>query len=284
MAHALTWLDVFTAQPLTGNGLAVVHDADGLSDETMLGFARETQLSETTFVQSATAAGADYRNRIWMTTGELDFAGHPSLGTAVAVARARGFGEASFVQQTRVGLQPVDVEAGSGPTARASMLQEPAVFGAEVEPERALAPVGLRADDAHPELPPQIVSTGIAQLIIPVRDAGAVDRVAPDPGALREILRGLGCTCAYVALCDPERETARARSFFIGTTTVAEDPATGSAAGPLMAYLDARAGARRLTIAQGVEMGRASRLSCEAGDRVRVAGDAVVLFDGTLVL
>ena len=90
MAHALTWLDVFTDRPLTGNGLAVVHDADGLDDATMLAFARETRLSETTFVQTATEAGADYRNRIWMTQRELPFAGHPSLGTAVAVARARG--------------------------------------------------------------------------------------------------------------------------------------------------------------------------------------------------
>ena len=90
MALPLTWLDVFTARPLTGNGLAVVHDADGVDDATMLAFARETRLSETTFVQSPTVDGCDYRNRIWMMRGELPFAGHPSLGTAVAVALARG--------------------------------------------------------------------------------------------------------------------------------------------------------------------------------------------------
>jgi trans-2,3-dihydro-3-hydroxyanthranilate isomerase len=284
MPHALTWLDVFTVRPLTGNGLAVVHDADGVPDEAMLGFARETRLSETTFVQSATEPGADYRNRIWMTTRELDFAGHPSLGTAVAVARARGLREASLVQQTRAGLQPIEVEAGAGTTARASMLQEPAVFGDEVDPGRVFSPLGLEPGDAHPELPPQVVSTGIAHLMVPVRSPGALERVAPELPALRELLGDAGCTCAYVALCDPERETARARSFFIDLTTVAEDPATGSAAGPLMAYLHARAGARRLTIEQGVELGRPSRLECEAGDRVRVAGDVVVLFDGTLTL
>src|SRR4051812_48214204 len=109
MAHAVTWLDVFTARALTGNGLAVVHDADDLSDETMLAFARETRLSETTFVQSPTDPLADYRNRIWMTVGELDFAGHPSLGTAVAVARAHGEREVRYVQQTNAGLQPVEV-------------------------------------------------------------------------------------------------------------------------------------------------------------------------------
>src|ERR687890_2733237 len=107
MARALTWLDVFTARPLTGNGLAVVHDADAVDDATMIAFARETRLSETTFVQTATEDGADYRNRFCMMSGELDFAGHPSLGTAVAVAIARGEERVSYVQQTRAGLQPI---------------------------------------------------------------------------------------------------------------------------------------------------------------------------------
>src|SRR4051794_12977710 len=111
MPRALTWLDVFTDRPLTGNGLAVVHDADGVSDDAMLAFARETRLSETTFVQSATESAADYRNRIWMTQGELPFAGHPSLGTAVAVARARGERSATYTQQTGAGLQPIEGEA-----------------------------------------------------------------------------------------------------------------------------------------------------------------------------
>jgi trans-2,3-dihydro-3-hydroxyanthranilate isomerase len=283
MARAVTWLDVFTARALTGNGLAVVHNADGVRDETMLGFARETRLSETTFVQAATEPGADYRNRIWMTTGELDFAGHPSLGTAVAVARARGEREAHYVQQTRAGLQPIDVELGDA-VARASMLQEPADLGDEVEPGRALAPLGLEAADAHPQLPPQVVSTGIAHLMVPVRAADVLARVAPDPALLPELLAAVRCTCAYLAFCEPERERARARSFFLGATGVAEDPATGSAAGPLMAYLHARAGAARLTVEQGVEMDRPSRIDCEAGERVRVAGDAVVVLDGTLAL
>jgi PhzF family phenazine biosynthesis protein len=82
---------VFTGVPLAGNGLAVVHDADALGDDAMLAFARETRLSETTFVQSATEDGATYRNRIWTVGRELVFAGHPSLGTAVAEARRRGF-------------------------------------------------------------------------------------------------------------------------------------------------------------------------------------------------
>jgi trans-2,3-dihydro-3-hydroxyanthranilate isomerase len=283
MARPLTWLDVFTDRPLTGNGLAVVHDADGVADETMLGFARETRLSETTFVQSATEVRADYRNRIWMTVGELDFAGHPSLGTAVAVAHVRGEREARYVQQTPAGLQPIEVELGEA-VARASMLQEPAEFGDEVEPARALGSLGLAEGDGHPDLPPQVVSTGIAHLMIPVRAADALDRVAPDVASVRELLGAVRCTCAYLAFCEPGREAARARSFFAETAGLAEDPATGSAAGPLMAYLHARTGAGRLTIEQGVEMGRASRLRCVAGERVRVAGDAVVVLEGAVAL
>jgi trans-2,3-dihydro-3-hydroxyanthranilate isomerase len=283
MAHALTWLDVFTDRPLTGNGLAVVHDADAIPDATMLAFARETRLSETTFVQTATEAGADYRNRIWMTQRELPFAGHPSLGTAVAVARARGDRAATYTQQTASGLQPIDVEVGER-VAHASMLQEPATFGPEVDPALAPRALGLDESDAAPDLAPQVVGTGLTQLIVPVREAAALDRVAPDVAGLRGVLEGPGCVCAYVAFIDPDRDAAGARAFFLDGGSVLEDPATGSAAGPLMAYAHARTGAARLAIDQGVAMGRASRLLCEAGDRVRVAGDAVVVFETTVDL
>ena len=99
---------MFTDRPLAGNGLAVVHDADGVSDEVMLAFAKETRLVETTFVQSSGVA--DYRNRIWTPAGEIPFAGHPSLGTAVAVALERGEDDVEYRQQTHAGIQPVRVE------------------------------------------------------------------------------------------------------------------------------------------------------------------------------
>ena len=85
---------------------------DGVSDAVMLGFARETRLAETTFVQTPRAAGADYRNRIWTVAEEVPFAGHPSLGTAVAVALRRGEREATYVQETHAGLQEVEVRRG----------------------------------------------------------------------------------------------------------------------------------------------------------------------------
>src|SRR6476660_5091192 len=131
MAHRISWLDVFAERPLAGNGLAVVDAADDLSAEEMLALAKETRLSETTFVQSNTAEGADYRNRIFTVESEIPFAGHPSLGTAVAVARWRGAEQASFVQETEAGLQPVEVSSAGG-RWRAEMIQNAAEFGTTV--------------------------------------------------------------------------------------------------------------------------------------------------------
>jgi trans-2,3-dihydro-3-hydroxyanthranilate isomerase len=281
---ALTWLDVFTAVPLAGNALAVVHDADEVDDVTMLRFARETRLSETTFVQAAAAPGADYRNRIWMMSGELAFAGHPSLGTAVAVAHARSEPAAEYVQQTPAGLQPVEVErAGRG--YRASMLQEPATFGAELDRQVVLGALGLEAADAHPELPAQVVDTGVPQVVACVADAAVLDRVAPRFESLRDLLAETRAVTAYLVHLDDREEHASARSFFAEPAAVAEDPATGGAAGTLMAYLHARTGARRLDIEQGIAMGRPSRLDCEVvGDRVRVGGDVVVVAEGRVHL
>ncbi len=284
MALPITWLDVFTSTPLTGNQLAVVHDADDLDEETMLAFARETRLSETTFVQTATEPGADYRNRIWSMPGELPFAGHPSLGTAVAVARARGETEASYVQQTHAGLQPVEVRL-DGDRARASMLQEPPTFGARPDPATVMAAAGLQDADADPRLEPQVVGTGFAHLMAPVLDVAALERAAPARDALRDVLEPNGAMVLYLAAIDADRGIARARGFFLDPGGITEDPATGSAAGPLLAYLRERGGTAELTIEQGVEMGRASRIECVwEQDRPRVSGDVVVLGDGHVAL
>jgi trans-2,3-dihydro-3-hydroxyanthranilate isomerase len=252
----------------------------------MQAFARETRLSETTFVQSPTSDGADYRNRIWMPTGELPLAGHPSLGTAVAVALARGEAEARYVQQTPAGLQPITVRL-DGRKASAIMLQEPARFGALVDAAEALAPVGLVAGDAHVgDLPPQVVSCGVPQLIVPVQRQ-ALARAQLDAVALASLLHPLGAVCIYLLAWEAGAGRAHARSFFVDVAGATEDPATGSAAGPALAYLHARVGLQSVDIHQGQEMGRPSRLRCSWDDeheRVRVGGDVVVLAQGTVDL
>lgn len=290
LSRRLTWLDVFTSTPLTGNGLAVIHDADALDDATMLAVARETAQSETTFLQSPTVAGADYRNRIFTMVEEIRFAGHPSLGTAVAVARAAGLREARYVQETVAGLQPVEVEFATGDDrlARASMLQEPASFGDAVEAASVLGALGLGPADAHPDLPIQPVSTGIFHLMVPLRDRVALERARPNLQRVESLEAQTATMVLYAFVCDGpscDAETVHARGFFAERDHVLEDPATGSAAGPLCAYLHRHTGRTEATIAQGVEMGRPSRLETAiVGDRVRVAGDVVVVLDGDLHL
>jgi trans-2,3-dihydro-3-hydroxyanthranilate isomerase len=260
----------------------VVHDADGVDDDTMGAFARETRLPETTFVQSSTEEGADYRNRIWTVAGEVPFAGHPSLGTAVAFAQSLGRSDGSFVQQTEAGLQPIDVRR-DGDRWHASMLQEPATFGAEVEAPHVMAAAGLLPGNAHREWMPQTVSTGLPTLIAPVRSEGAIASAAPDFSLVTSLLAGAGAQTLYLAWLDADR-AAHARMFsplLLG----GEDPATGSAAGPLCAYLHARGIASSVEITQGVKMGRPSTLVAEmSGDRVRVSGGVVTVIRGEVQL
>jgi trans-2,3-dihydro-3-hydroxyanthranilate isomerase len=246
-------------------------------------FAREMRLSETSFVQSPQGEGADYRHRIFMPTGEVPFAGHPSLGAAVAVARERGEDRVTYVQQTHAGLQPIDVEV-DGDRATVSMLQEPMVLGDALDPEDVLGAVGLEGSEADPELPVRFVSTGVDQLIACVRDPAALQRVLPDYDALARLLEPVAALTLYLAHVDAQAGTAVARGF-IGSADVGEDPATGSACGPLCAYVAHLTGCQRLEIVQGVEMGRRSVLRAHMeGDRVRVGGDAVVVVDGEVRL
>jgi trans-2,3-dihydro-3-hydroxyanthranilate isomerase len=288
VTHRIAWLDVFAERPLAGNALAVVDDADGVADEAMLALARELRLSETTFVQSPEAEGADYRNRIFTVEMEIPFAGHPSLGTAVAVARWRGFEEASFVQETRAGLQPIEVRPADGGW-RAEMIQNEAEFGTGVDPEAAMHAVGLNFAEAHQDLTPQVVSTGLPTAIVPVSDAGSLARAVPHFEAIDRLLEGAQPRAGetqtfYLVWVDEEAERARAR-MFARAVPGGEDPATGSAAGPLGAYLAAKLGRERVVIAQGEEMGRPSVLEVEMAEgRPRVGGGVIPVIDGEVSL
>jgi trans-2,3-dihydro-3-hydroxyanthranilate isomerase len=266
--------------PLSGNGLAVVHDADALDEATMLAFARETRLSETAFVQSPSNGDATYRNRIWTVARELDFAGHPSLGVAVAEAVRRGERSGRYVQQTPAGLQPIEVEVrADGRSAHAEMLQEPPRFGAAGDADAIVAQVGLAAADLHPELRPQVVSTGLPHLIVPLAGRDALERARLAAAAALTALLGEAVTL-YLAVVAPDG-AAWARAFFAEGPQANEDPATGSAVGPLCAYLHRHAGISAISVAQGEQMGRPSRLQARIdGDRVRVGGEAVVVMAG----
>jgi trans-2,3-dihydro-3-hydroxyanthranilate isomerase len=286
--HRIAWLDVFAERPLAGNGLAVVDDADDIAADTMLALAKEMDLSETTFVQSPGADGADYRNRMFTIEREIPFAGHPSLGTAVAVARWRGREEASFVQETQAGLQPIDVRT-EDVGWRAEMVQNPAEFGTELDVEAVMHAVGLNPAEAHQDLAPQVVSTGLPTAIVPVSEPASLERVAPDYEAIDAALadaepRAGETPNFYLVWVNEEAPEARARMFSTGAPG-GEDPATGSAAGPLGAYLSEREGRERVTIRQGEEMGRPSVLEVGMVDgRPRVGGGVIPVIDGEVSL
>jgi trans-2,3-dihydro-3-hydroxyanthranilate isomerase len=252
----------------------------------MLAFARETQLSETSFIQSPTAPEATYRNRIWTVGRELSFAGHPSLGAAVAEAALRGENGASYRQQTPAGVQALDVELrADGRGGRAELLCEPTEFLAEVDPERVAAVCGLEVADLHSELRPQWVATGVPQVIAPLVDRDALLRAhTGEAEPLAALIAEGGGIVVYMAVVE-EDGRGWTRAFFAEGPAALEDPATGSAVGPLCAYLDRYAGISSISVAQGAEMGRPSRLEARVdGDRVRVGGDCVIVMSGEAVL
>lgn len=277
-----TVADVFTDVPLQGNAVAVFTDATGLSTEVMQRAARELNLSETAFVLRAEGSGAHLRVRIFTPTTELPFAGHPVLGTAFVVGRAMGSNVVRL--ETGLGVVPVTLERANG---GAPLYGEMEQFVPAVEPFEAVdelfAALGLGAYDG---LPIEAYRNGPAHVYVELPSEDAVAALRPDIGAL-ERLGDYGINCFAGA---GERWKTRMFGPALG---VAEDPATGSAAGPLAMHL-ARHGrvplGTSVEIRQGAEIGRPSVLyarvegSAERIERVFVGGSAVIVARGEYLL
>jgi trans-2,3-dihydro-3-hydroxyanthranilate isomerase len=290
--RSFVWYDVFTDRPFTGNALAVVLDADGLTDGQMAQIARELNLSETTFVLPPTQPGATHRVRIFTPTRELPFAGHPTVGTAVALVESSDGDGASLVLELGAGLTPVEVTAGRG--ARSAELvapQLPRLSPSPVDTVQLAALVGLDPDDVDPAVPIHVADAGgTAFVVAVVRDLAALARSRPAGTAD-------GVVGIYLATPDPDADQVggrwRARMFAEGAG-VPEDPATGSAtvafAGSLHRYVApyAEEGTHRVVLRQGVEMGRPSLLELGfdvaggAISQVRLRGSAVRVLSGHL--
>jgi trans-2,3-dihydro-3-hydroxyanthranilate isomerase len=257
-------VDVFTDRPLAGNQLCVVPDSPpGLEPELMQALAREIGFSETTFVSEA--AGDRYVMRIFTPGIEMPFAGHPTLGTAFVLA-AEGRITSPATQVVPAGKYSVEVDVAAG---RARLLQRTYELGPVVmDRGRVARSIGVGEQDLVPELEPRVISTGNAHLIVALRDEKAVARAAPDASILVALLMETGAGGVYLFSTIGD-ETAKAR-MFAPDVGVIEDPATGSAAGQLGAYL-AEAGAGglpgRLLIRQGEEIGRPSELHLEVTRR-----------------
>jgi trans-2,3-dihydro-3-hydroxyanthranilate isomerase len=260
-------VDVFTDRPFTGNPLAVVFDAHALSTEQLQALAREFNLSETVFVLPPTTDEAAYRARIFTPASELPFAGHPSVGAAVTVSRGRGTGAGVLVQECGAGLLPIRVH-GDG---RATLTGGTPTVGEPQDPTNLLAVAGLTAEDfAGPA--PRFASVGLPFPFLSVTP-DAVVRSALDSSAAK----ATGLSRISVLSWDPSSRVAHARVFVPGLG-VPEDPATGSAALALGAWLVASGllpaeGESRYTVRQGAEMHRPSTMDCtvEARDGVAVS-------------
>jgi len=284
-------LDVFTTNRFEGNPLAVITDGDGLSDDAMLAVAREMNLSETVFVQKPTEDEALARLRIFTTREVLKLAGNPVIGTwfllaALGVVPAQE-GGVHVLQQTGAGVLPVEIRFKDGRPQRVTMTQKDAAFRPAKLSKKALATaLGLTVKDFDPKLEPEYVSTGIFNLMVPLRNRAALSKIVMNMVALRKVL-GKNGTMAYCFACG---DNSKAFSRGMLPWELYEDAGTGSAAGALGSYLVKHgrlSAAHTLNVLQGEEMGRPCHIEVEvtqSGKKLvpRVSGAAVKVFEGTI--
>ncbi len=274
MRRRFVTCDVFTDTRFGGNPLAVVLDAQNLSDAQMQSVAREFNYSETTFVLPA-EQGHDRRVRIFTPTREVPFAGHPNVGTAFVLASLGELGPIEdplvVVFEEVAGAVPVTVRR-DGDRIWCELLAPEALSLGPALPVAAVArAVGLDPEEILAERhPPRVASVGLEFVVVELADRSALERARPDAAALKGLVAAGASTPdihLYVASADPSDEYALRTRMFAPFDGVAEDPATGSANCALVALLaslhDAD-GALTWRIAQGVEMGRPSVLDARA--------------------
>ncbi len=298
-------IDVFTSRRLEGNPLTVFTDARGLSDAEMQALARETNLSETTFVfprDQATERERGVQVRIFTTQEEVPFAGHPTLGTAMVLRKLR----LTHAGQTNVGQTlseiALDLKVGKitvdfrkpDPSGEvfAEMHQVAPTFGPMHDREMVAKLLGLNASDLVADWPIQTVSTGLPFAIVPIRKLSTLQSLRFDVSRVYEYLDRQQPKCEFYYVTrdtsDPDIGL-RSRLIFPG----GEDAATGSAAGCTVAWM-VRYGIAQpeqtVHIKQGVEMKRPSQIFVRAskdGDKianVRVGGYAVQIMEGIATL
>jgi len=294
-AIPFVFVDVFSDRPLEGNPLAVVPDADSLDDATMRRIAREFNQSETTFLLKSAENDADWHLRSFTAPGhEVTGAGHNALGAwwwlAVAGRLPLYDGANDFHQKIAGRVLPLQVVSTGGAVRSIMMQHAPPEFGETVSDARALADaLGLDAGELLPEgRAAQVVSTGAAHLLIPVRDRAAIERAKPDAARLLSILSASGGEGAYLFCRDVARAGSAAHArFFNPTMGISEDAATGTAAGPLAAWLvkNGLESQGVVRIEQGFTMGRPSLIAIEVGrESVSISGRGCVSIEGTLRL
>jgi len=294
MRYRYVTADVFTSQTYGGNPLAVVFDAQGLSAAQMQRIAREFNYSETSFVLPPRDPAHTAWVRIFTPDREVPFAGHPNVGTAVVLAREMAAAgrtvPESFVFEEEAGLVRIALRAGASGAAGAELLAPQPLSRASEAPAAAVArALSLEPADIDTAThAPQVASVGLIFLVVQLASRDALRRAVPDPAGYAALLPLDGAKSIYAYTTDTGAGGAdvQARMF---TGRMTEDPATGSATAAMTALRTALrgAGALRLRVEQGVDMGRASVLLAHAEPRADgvwagVAGEAVVVMEGTL--
>ena len=312
MDYRFFQLDVFTDHAFGGNPLAVFPEAEGITDEQMQQIAREMNLSETVFVLPSDKEGALRRLRIFTPSNELPFAGHPIVGTWNSLAREgvvplpeNGNGWVHLKHEVGIGVLPIDIEFKDGEPVRVVMTQGKFEIRGEIDDAHDQAQLaralGLAREDLDESLPIQAVSTGNTMLLVPVRSLADLGNCKVNQPMLSEIYEGnnsfgggTGCYAFTRETLEIGEARAHAR-FFVGQN-IGEDPATGSAAGPLGGYLvyhdvtrvDPIDGVYKFVIEQGDFINRPSRIGLEVKgkpgkvDEVRVSGTSVMVARGVL--
>jgi trans-2,3-dihydro-3-hydroxyanthranilate isomerase len=295
-------LDVFTDRLFGGNQLAVVLDGRGLGTETMQAIAKEMNFSETTFVLPPETFDTNFRVRIFTPNEELPMAGHPTIGTAFALARAGALGpdREATVFGLNIGPTPMSLTWRGDHLSFVWMTQKTPVFGPPIgDPAGAAASLRLpEAAVAGTGLPVQTVTCGVPYLIVPLATRRAVDSASFDGMAYDVFCRAATLDEPAVYLFSAEKTGDKAAVYsrmFAPGFGIVEDPATGSASGPLGCYLVRHKvisadRANAILNLQGVKMGRPSfihiAIGLDGGDisTVRVGGEAVIVGEGSLFL
>jgi trans-2,3-dihydro-3-hydroxyanthranilate isomerase len=297
-------VDVFTNERLAGNPLAVFYDADELSNDMMQQIALEMNLSETTFVQTPSDPKADYRNRIFMRTREIPFAGHPSVGTAYALVKEGRIKLEKHLttihQEVGIGVLPLEIYSKNGVIENIMMTQGTPEFGSVITDEDDIERLG-KAKGIDPDeirgtgIYPQAVSTGLQFMIVPVKSLEAVTNPRPpDIDELDYLRKKYNFRSASVFTLETITDEALVHVRVYTIPLMQEDPATGSNAGCLGAYLmkwgvlPTKQNPTTFIIEQGYEVKKPSKIFVEVyhesgiPTRLRVGGQAVTVIEGEL--
>ena len=293
--------DVFTREPFGGNQLAVFFEGDALSDETLQNIAREMNYSETTFILPPSDPKALCRVRIFTPAAELPFAGHPVIGTTFALAQEGMIraDESPVTLQLGIGLVPVELLYEGQRAVFVWMYQPIPRFETwQGDADRLANALGLTPDDFDDTLPIERAIVGVNHVLVPIRSLDAIGRAHSTPDLLEALnLPNEHPGCFLFTLDRAESGADIHGRMFAPAMGIGEDPATGSAAGPLGVYLlrhgrlsPDETGQTRARLEQGIEMGRPSALdiaitgAAENIEDVRVGGASVLVAEGELLL